>query len=101
MDGNFSAEHMKARTREADIPLSAGMAFMVSPNSYEAHLHSGKEINQVCGACMSCNLSSPFHSPAHAIHTRPLSRQIPEGHTLMLQALGLQPAPMDSLSLHL
>ncbi|KAI9429672.1 hypothetical protein H4582DRAFT_1826218 [Lactarius indigo] len=46
MDGNFSAEHMRCRTGEADIPLSAGMAFMANPNSYKAHLHSGQEISQ-------------------------------------------------------
>ncbi|KAI9430336.1 hypothetical protein H4582DRAFT_2063950 [Lactarius indigo] len=46
MDGNFSAEHMRCRTGEADVPLSAGMAFMANPNSYKAHLHSGQEISQ-------------------------------------------------------
>jgi hypothetical protein len=49
MDGNFSAEHMRSRTREAEIPLSAGMAFMANPDSYKAHLRTGKEIAQVCG----------------------------------------------------
>ncbi|KAH9012749.1 hypothetical protein EDB84DRAFT_1278521 [Lactarius hengduanensis] len=43
MDGNFSAEHMRCRTGETDVPLSAGMAFMANPNSFKAHLHSGKE----------------------------------------------------------
>ncbi|KAN0131137.1 hypothetical protein V8E53_011029 [Lactarius tabidus] len=46
MDGNFSAEHMKCRTTEAETPLSAGMAFMTDPNSYKAHLNTGKEIAQ-------------------------------------------------------
>ncbi|KAH9013825.1 hypothetical protein EDB83DRAFT_2233173 [Lactarius deliciosus] len=46
MDGNFSAEHMRCRTGDADLPLSAGMAFMANPNSYKAHLHSGQEIVQ-------------------------------------------------------
>ncbi|KAH9022866.1 hypothetical protein EDB84DRAFT_1589486 [Lactarius hengduanensis] len=46
MDGNFSAEHMRCRSGDADLPLSAGMAFMANPNSYKAHLHSGKEIAQ-------------------------------------------------------
>ncbi|KAI9430515.1 hypothetical protein H4582DRAFT_1823951 [Lactarius indigo] len=46
MDGNFSAEHMRCRTGEADVPLLAGMAFMANPNSYKAHLHSGQEISQ-------------------------------------------------------
>ncbi|KAH9012052.1 hypothetical protein EDB85DRAFT_1877948, partial [Lactarius pseudohatsudake] len=43
MDGNFSAEHMRCRTGETDVPLSAGMAFMANPNLFKAHLHSGKE----------------------------------------------------------
>jgi hypothetical protein len=47
MDGNFSAEHMKCRTTEAEMPLLAGMAFMTDPNSYKAHLNTGKEITQV------------------------------------------------------
>ncbi|KAH9016537.1 hypothetical protein EDB84DRAFT_1567201 [Lactarius hengduanensis] len=46
MDGNFLAEHMRCRSGDADLPLSAGMAFMANPNSYKAHLHSGKEIAQ-------------------------------------------------------
>jgi hypothetical protein len=49
MDGNFSAEHMRCRTTEAEIPLSPGMAFMASPDSYKAHLNTGKEIAQVNG----------------------------------------------------
>jgi len=57
MDGNFSAEHMRARTSEADISLSAGMAFMVSPEPYKAHLHSGQEINQVRSESLSCHSS--------------------------------------------
>ena len=55
MDGNFSAEHMRARTREADILLSTEMAFMVSPGPYKAHLHSGQEINQACSAFLPCH----------------------------------------------
>ena len=48
MDGNFSAEHMRCRPGEQDTPLSSGMAFMANPDSYNKHLHSGKEIIQVC-----------------------------------------------------
>ncbi|KAH9172399.1 hypothetical protein EDB89DRAFT_1906254 [Lactarius sanguifluus] len=39
-------EHMRCRTGDADLPLSAGMAFMANPNSYKAHLHSGQEMVQ-------------------------------------------------------
>jgi hypothetical protein len=48
MDGNFSAEHMRHRSVEKDISLSAGMAFMANPESYKAHLRSGKEMAQAC-----------------------------------------------------
>ena len=48
MDGNFSAEHMKHRSKERDVSLSAGMAFMANPDSYQAHLQSGQEYRQVC-----------------------------------------------------
>jgi hypothetical protein len=50
MDGNFSAEHMKHRSREQDIALSAGMAFMANLESYKTHLQTGREITQVCAA---------------------------------------------------
>ncbi|KAI9443808.1 hypothetical protein H4582DRAFT_1807499 [Lactarius indigo] len=46
MDGNFSAEHMRHRSRDKDVALSAGMAFMANPDSYKAHLQCGKEIAQ-------------------------------------------------------
>ncbi|KAH9019846.1 hypothetical protein EDB84DRAFT_1441986 [Lactarius hengduanensis] len=46
MDGNFSAEHMRHRSGEKDVALSAGMAFMANPDSYRAHLQSGKEVAQ-------------------------------------------------------
>ncbi|KAF8260169.1 hypothetical protein EI94DRAFT_1773752 [Lactarius quietus] len=46
MDGNFSAEHMKHRSREKDIALSAGMGFMADPKPYKAHLQTGWQIDQ-------------------------------------------------------
>ncbi|KAH9016367.1 hypothetical protein EDB84DRAFT_1276902 [Lactarius hengduanensis] len=46
MDGNFSAEHMRHRSGERDVALSAGMAFMANPELYRAHLRSGTEIVQ-------------------------------------------------------
>jgi hypothetical protein len=52
MDGNFSAEHMRHRSGEKDVPLSAGMAFMANPELFKAHLRSGQEIVQV----FSCTL---------------------------------------------
>ncbi|KAH9172242.1 hypothetical protein EDB89DRAFT_2114234 [Lactarius sanguifluus] len=56
MDGNFSAEHMRCRTGETDVPLSSGMAFMANPNSYKAHLHSGQESSQVICKALSYNM---------------------------------------------
>ena len=101
MDGNFSAEHMRSRTRETDVPLSAGMAFMANPESYQAHLRSGKESIQVCCISLSDGSSSCFHSQVHATHTGPLNRPIQVGHTLMLQASEQPPAAMDFLFLPL
>ena len=48
MDGNFSAEHMRYKSGQKDIALSAGMAFMANPDGYSAHIRTGKEISQVC-----------------------------------------------------
>ena len=101
MDGNFSAEHMRCRTGDADLPLSAGMAFMANPNSYKAHLHSGQEIVQVFGIPLLGPSNLYSHSPAHATHTEPLNRPIQVAPILMLQALEQLPAVMDSSSLHL
>ena len=46
MDGNFSAEHMKYQTRDTDVALSPGMAFMANPDLYKSHLQSGTEMVQ-------------------------------------------------------
>ncbi len=46
MDGNFSAEHIRYQTRERDVALSLGMAFMASPELYGSHLQSRAEIAQ-------------------------------------------------------
>jgi hypothetical protein len=97
MDGNFSAEHMRCRSAEQDAPLSAGMAFMANPESYRAHLRSGKETVQVCSTFSSDGSGLQSYSPAHVTHTRPLNKQIRVGHTLMLQASEQPPAVMVSL----
>jgi hypothetical protein len=101
MDGNFSAEHMRCRTREADVPLSSGMAFMANPDSYKAHLHSGQEIDQVCKMfSLNCSVLQSY-SQAHVTHTRLLNRHILVGHTLISQESEQPPAAMVSLSLPL
>ena len=58
MDGNFSAEHMRHKSGEKDVALSAGMAFMANPDSYSAHLQSGKEVAQVCGVLHTRTLAN-------------------------------------------
>jgi hypothetical protein len=60
MDGNFSAEHMRCRTRERDVPLSAGTAFMANPDSYKAHLRSGQESIQVYAIFLLCDSGLSF-----------------------------------------
>ena len=51
MDGNFSAEHMRCRTGEVEVPLSSGMAFMADPHSYNAHLRTAKDVPPVSDIC--------------------------------------------------
>jgi hypothetical protein len=101
MDGNFSAEHMKSRTREKDISLSDGMAFMVNQSSYMAHLKTGKEFTQVCDWLSISELTSQSYSLVHATHTRPLNKHLLGDLILMSQASGRPPAAMASLFLHL
>jgi hypothetical protein len=48
IDGNFSAEHLKMKQPEKDIPLSPGGRYMVEPKKYALHLSTGKETKQVC-----------------------------------------------------
>ncbi|KAH9176147.1 hypothetical protein EDB89DRAFT_2065932 [Lactarius sanguifluus] len=43
---NWKARYRDDLTGDADLPLSAGMAFMANPNLYKAHLHSGQEMVQ-------------------------------------------------------
>ena len=47
MDGNFSTEHMKHRTWDREVALSAGAAFMANLDTYKAYLRSAQEIVQV------------------------------------------------------
>lgn len=42
-DGFFSAEHMKMKHGDRDIPLSNGKAFMVETKRYMEHLQTGAE----------------------------------------------------------
>ncbi len=38
LDGNFSAEHLKPRRADDDVPISEGTGFMVSDAEYQHHL---------------------------------------------------------------
>ncbi|KAI9432278.1 hypothetical protein H4582DRAFT_1821382 [Lactarius indigo] len=71
MDGNFSAEHMRCRTGDTDVPLSAGMAFMANPNSYKAHLHSGQEISQACQILLTPSTCNTYRAIEQANSSRP------------------------------
>jgi hypothetical protein len=101
MDGNFSAEHMRHRTGDKDVSLSAGTAFMANPDSYKAHLRSGKEIVQVFWNSLINGPGSHSNSQAHVIPTGRLNKPIRQEHILMSLALVQQPVAMDSLSQHL
>ena len=59
MDGNFSAEHMRCRTGETEVPLSSGMAFMADPVSYNAHLSTAKDVPPVSDICIYVCQSLP------------------------------------------
>jgi hypothetical protein len=57
MDGNFSAEHMRCRSKDQEALLSSRMAFMANPNTYKTHMRSVKESVQVsesivCGSLL-------------------------------------------------
>ena len=97
MDGNFSAEHMRCRSGDKDVTLSAGLAFMANPEAYRAHLINGKDTIQVHRTLrIQC---SSLHSdrPAHATHTRPLSKRTQVVLILMLQGSEQPHAAMVSL----
>ena len=46
-DGNFCADHVKARKPEDDIQLTNGSGFMVEDNRYQKHLETAIEIKEV------------------------------------------------------
>jgi hypothetical protein len=89
IDGNFSAEHLKMRRPEEDIPLSPGGRYMVEPKRYELHLNTGKEIKQVCPFrminCPNSNITSCRN--LCALTTRQSIMSIPPKHILHPQEL--------------
>ena len=38
VDGNFTAQHMKMRKPENDVPLSDGLGYMVANKPYQEHI---------------------------------------------------------------
>ncbi|KIJ15243.1 hypothetical protein PAXINDRAFT_77682, partial [Paxillus involutus ATCC 200175] len=46
VDGNFSAQHMKMKIPEDDVPLSDGLAYMVESTTYAAHVSSAVEARE-------------------------------------------------------
>jgi hypothetical protein len=48
VDGNFSAQHMKMRKPENDVPLSDGLAYMVANEPYREHISQAANNEEVC-----------------------------------------------------
>ena len=48
VDGNFTAQHMKMRKPENDIPLSDGLAYMVANKPYLEHIALAANNEEVC-----------------------------------------------------
>ena len=47
MDGNFTADHMKMRHAEEDVPLTSGYGYMVEEVRYKEHLEKTEELTEV------------------------------------------------------
>jgi hypothetical protein len=50
VDGNFTAQHMKMRKPENDVPLSDGLAYMVGNGPYQKHIAqaaNNEEVHQL------------------------------------------------------
>lgn len=50
MDGNFTADHMKMRHPEEDVPLTRGYGYMVEEVRYKEHLEKTEELTEVCSS---------------------------------------------------
>lgn len=48
VDGNFTAQHMKMRKPEDDVPLSDGLAYMVANEPYQKHVAQAANNEEVC-----------------------------------------------------
>jgi hypothetical protein len=52
VDGNFTAQHMKMRKPENDIPLSDGLAYMVGNEPYQEHISQAANNEEVCAVSL-------------------------------------------------
>jgi hypothetical protein len=48
VDGNFTAQHMKMRKPENDVPLSDGLAYMVANEPYQKHIAQAANNEEAC-----------------------------------------------------
>ena len=48
VDGNFTAQHMKMRRPEDDVPLSDGLGYMVGNEPYKKHISQASNNEEVC-----------------------------------------------------
>lgn len=62
MDGNFTAQHMKMRKPEDDVPLSDGLAYMVANEPYQKHVAQAAN-NEEVGIIGSPGLGRHIHAP--------------------------------------
>lgn len=96
VDGNFTAQHMKMRKPEDDVPLSDGLAYMVANGPYQKHVAQAANNEEVYNiGPFGCNLYiyAPLSSPRgqHARIIGPSMMPILTKHTCVLLAWVLLP----------
>ena len=63
MDGNFTADHMKMRHAEEDVPLTSGYGYMVEEVRYKEHL----EKTGVDRGTLISDITLPLKMTAHLV----------------------------------
>lgn len=61
VDGNFSAQHMKMRKPENDVPLSDGLVYMVANEPYQNHISQAANNEKVCIIGLECTIMLILH----------------------------------------
>lgn len=76
-DGNFTAQHMKMRRPDLDVPLTDGEGFTAKVGPYEAHLESTIDKKEVCASLVFRSLLQvlTLHRNVHATTTRLFHKQ--------------------------